>query len=68
MIILINLFLRIFEGPIMDLSYKYSNLMKIMLVTAFYAYEIPIIILFAIGNIILTYFIEKVKFYQKSNV
>ena len=51
---------RIYENPTVDLSIKYSNLIKTMLVTAFYAYELPVIVLFGLGNIFLTYWIEKV--------
>jgi len=56
---------RIFENPTMDLSSRYSNLIKTMLITAFYAYELPLIVLFGLGNILLTYWIEKVMFYKK---
>ena len=63
-LIMINLkiHLSIFENASINISFRYSHLIKTMLLTAFYAYELPIGVLFCLGNIFLTYWIEKVTF------
>ena len=50
-----------FEGTPFDLSLRYSNIIKTMLLAAFYAPVLPIGLVFSISNIFLTYWIDKVK-------
>lgn len=50
---------RIYEGPNFDLAIKYAGIMKTIFVTGFYAYELPIIVIYGVCYIILTYFVEK---------
>lgn len=47
------------EGSTFDASKTYSNFVKTMLVSCFYAYLIPLAIPIAILTIILTYYVEK---------
>jgi len=50
---------ELFEGPQVDMSYKYALLIKTMLLTAFYAPAIPISILLAIVGLVFVYWVDK---------
>jgi len=49
----------LFEAPHHHMPYKYSNLIKTMLLTSFYAPAMPIAILISIIGLVVTYWVDK---------
>lgn len=56
----------IFEGVSVDMSYKYSLVVKSVLLAAFYAPSLPIIIVFSIIGLALIYWVDKYIFLRRT--
>ena len=55
---------RLFEGSNIPMPARFATLIKIMLLTTFYAPAVPIAVVFTIGGLILWYWAEKVLKYD----
>jgi len=57
---------EIFEDPSVDMSYKYSLVVKSVLLASFYAPSLPIILVFAIFGLTFIYWVDKYIFLRRS--
>jgi len=57
---------EIFEDPSVDMSYKYSLVVKTVLLASFYAPSLPIILVFAILGLTFIYWVDKYIFLRRS--